>query len=221
MRAIIIAAGTATRWANYLDTPKHLISIDGEPILYRTVRQLIDRGVTDIHVVGPVDERYKIDQCSLYVPVKNPDVHDADKFLNSEPLWNSDGRTVVFYGDVFFTDDAMDTIVYNEEVSWLLFCRFNGSAFTGSKYGECFAQSFYPEHIDEHRKNLYRIADLIKKRLIKRCGGWEHYRAMNNVPDLEVRIHKKYDRYVVIDDWTEDFDYPNDYNMWIERWNNR
>lgn len=36
--AIVIAAGHATRWGDYRGTPKHLIEVDGEPILHRTVR---------------------------------------------------------------------------------------------------------------------------------------------------------------------------------------
>jgi len=221
MRAIIIAAGTATRWANYLDTPKHLISIDGEPILYRTVRLLKENNVTDIHIVGPVDNRYKVDGCSLFVPVKNSKMHDADKFLNSETLWSSVDRTIILFGDVYFTENAINTIINLKENTWLAYGRFFGSTITGSKYGELFGHSFYPEHIDNHKKALSRVVNLVDKRLAKKGNGWEHYRAMQSIPDSEVRIHRRYDNFIEINDWTEDFDYPNDYDMWIERWNNR
>ena len=219
-RAIIIAAGEAKRWNNYLNVPKHLIEIDGEPILYRTVRLLRERGVSDIHIVGPQDDRYKVSGANLYVPTKEPKNQDADKFLNSRYLWNKEGRTVVLYGDVFFTDDAMDSIVNFERIEWTLFCRFKRSSITGTRWGECFAQSFYPADIPSHEEKLYYIADLKRKNIISRCGGWEHYRAMNDQTDERVRRpHKKYDKYVEINDWTEDFDTPEDYDRFMENWN--
>jgi hypothetical protein len=221
IRAIIIAAGDATRWGNHLGTPKHLVPVDGVPILHRAVDQLLKRGVTDIHIVGPQDKRYELEGTKLYVPTKNPHNQDADKFLNSEPLWNTDGRTIVFYGDVFFTDDAMDTIVDSEREDWTLFCRMDPSKITGTPWGECFAQSFYPKDIDKHKKKLLHIAKLKRERKILRCGGWEHYRAMNDAPDNTLNKHIRYDHYVDIDDWTDDFDFPKDYDRFIAKWKKR
>lgn len=219
MRAIIIAAGEATRWNNYMGVPKHLIEIDGEPIIHRTVRLLNERDVNDIYVVGPDDERYRIDGSELYIPNKNPRNHDADKFLNSAPLWHPEDRTVVFYGDVYFTDDAMDKIVASKIKRWRLFCRFGKSSITGTPYGECFAQSFYPIDITRHRKALEYIAQLREGNVINRCGGWEHARAMHGARGRAVRAHRKYPGYIEINDWTDDFDKPQDYDRFIENWN--
>jgi hypothetical protein len=221
MRAIIIAAGDATRWNNYLNTPKHLIEINGEPIIYRTVRLLQDRGISDIHIVGPVDERYKINGCTLFVPNKDTSVFDSDKFLNSQTLWNEKGRTITLLGDVYFTEDAIDSIIGFNEIKWTVFCRFNGSNLTGTKHGELFAQSFYPDDIELHRKNLYYIAELRKNNIIDRCGGWEHYRAMQGLTGSDISIHKNYGNAVEIDDFTEDFDMPSDYDKWISNWNKK
>jgi choline kinase len=111
MRAVIIAAGEATRWGNYLNTPKHLIEIDGEPILHRTVRLLRLNGVTDIFVVSKDDPRYLIEGANQYIAKLNYENNaDADKFLSSKNLWNTQGRTLVLYGDVYFTYAAMQTI---------------------------------------------------------------------------------------------------------------
>jgi hypothetical protein len=221
--AIIIAAGQASRWAGYLGIPKHLIEIDGEPIIHRAVRLLQERGVDDVYVVGPPgDSRYVIPGSQLYVPVKNTAHHDADKFLNSKTLWNSSGRTLVVYGDVYFTDAAMDRIVGYEEQSWTLFCRFGPSKLTGTNWGECFVQSFYPQDVEEHELNLLYIADLKERQVINRCGGWEHYRAMNGMREYLVRNpHKRYGKYVEIDDWTDDFDRPVDYDRFIANRKNK
>jgi len=219
MRAIIIAAGDATRWKNYLGIPKHLAPVDGEPILPRTVRLLRERNIDDVHVVGPDDDRYRIPGSVLYIPKKEPENQDADKFLNSRDLWNTEGRTVVFYGDVFFTDSAMDSIVNFPSTEWTLFCRFNKSKITGTNWGECFAQSFYPKDIESHRENLYYIADLHRRNIISRCGGWEHYRAMQGYREKEVNDHRHRDgKFFQIDDWTEDFDHPSDYDRFMALW---
>lgn len=217
---IIIAAGDATRWGNHLNTPKHLVEIDGVPIIRRTVALLNNRGYTNIHVVGPKnDDRYMIEGSSLYIPTKNENNMDADKFLNSESLWNKKGRTVVLYGDVYFTEEAMDTITQYDQQSWTLFCRFTPSSYTGSIYGECFAQSFYSEDIKSHKENLLYIAELKREGVIQRCGGWEHYRAMNGIRGKLLDEHHEYSLHVTIDDWTEDFDVPSDYDTFITLYN--
>lgn len=221
MRAIIIAAGEATRWQNYLGIPKHFAPVDGEPILFRTIRLLKERNITDVFVVGPDSDQYKIPGSTLYVPLKAPENQDADKFLNSKSLWSKECRTVVFYGDVFFTDNAMDFIINFKSSEWTLFCRFDKSSLTGTKWGECFAQSFFPSDISLHEEKLYYIADLKKRNIINRCGGWEHYRAMNGALEKQVNKHKRYQKHFIIDDWTDDFDYPEDYDRFIKKWNNK
>ena len=220
MRAIIIAAGEASRWKNHLGMPKHFAPVDGEPILPRTVRLLQERNVSDIYVVAPDDDRYRIPGSVLFIPKKEPENQDADKFLNSRDLWNTEGRTVVFYGDVFFTENAMDSIVNFQNTEWTLFCRFGKSKITGTNWGECFAQSFYPTDIESHKENLYYIADLRRRNIINRCGGWEHYRAMQGHREKEVKDHRhRNGKFFQIDDWTEDFDHPSDYDRFMERWN--
>jgi CTP:molybdopterin cytidylyltransferase MocA len=218
MRAIIICAGEAARWGNYLNTAKHLVLIDGEPILYRLVRLLRDRGVTDIYIVSKDDPRYKVDGASQFVARLNYEENaDADKFLSSKELWSKEGRTVVFYGDTYFTDEAIETIVSHEGKDWVLFCRPKASDITGSPWPECFAQSFYPHQIQQHEAALHRIACLYKQGRLKRCGGWEHYRVMAGINPKKRKEFGK--RLIVIDDFTDDFDYPKDYDEFILRHN--
>ena len=208
--AIIIAAGRGTRWNNYLGRPKHFVEIDGEPIIKRTVR--LARSYTKRLYVVASSQDYCISGTSLYVPTATNKTYGADKFLSSEHLWSRSGRTVVLYGDVYFTEAAMQHIMLYKPRQWALFARFGASAFTGKQCGECFAHSFYPEHIHEHTVALHAIIKASRQGKIERCGGWEHYRAMEGLP---LREHKRKGRLVDIDDWTEDFDSPSDYNMWM------
>ena len=40
---------------------------------------------------------------------------------------------------------------------------------------------------------------------------------MIDLPDDQIASSIMKDRYVEINDWTDDFDYPNDYDSWIKR----
>jgi len=216
MRIIIICAGEATRWQGYLNIPKHLISIEGERLLDRTVRLFKERGATDIHiVVKEPDTRYEVTGASQYVAntVSDGD-YDTNKFLSSKALWSQTERTIVVYGDIYLTDEGADTIVSYPKREWQLFCRPHASTITGTPWGECFAQSFYPEHLEEHEQALYKTAELVKQGKLKKGGGWGHYRTMCGV----TRGFPK-DRMTVIDDFSEDFDTKDDFDMWIIRWN--
>jgi len=211
---IIICAGEATRWGNYLEVPKHLIPLEGEVMLERLVKQLSEKPENDIYVVAKNDDdRYKIPGSTLYIADLNPDNVDADKFLSSQNLWNKNGRTIVFYGDVWFSNNAIKKILNHKGKDWILFGRHHASKITGCPWGELFAQSFYPKDIPEHKANLHKIARAYKNKKIRRCGGWEHYRAMSGIP---LKQHKIKDRFYNIDDWTDDFDKPKDYERWIK-----
>lgn len=217
INAIIIAAGEGSRWNNYMRAPKHFAPVDGQPLLYRTVQQLqkYPEQIREIFVVGRTN-KYAVGGTTLFIPERNRANFDADKFLNSKSLWNQNGRTVVFYGDVYFTDEAMQTIINHEPKEWTLFCRPGANQMTGAPDGECFAQSFYDEHIEEHEQALNRIVELYRDDIIDRCGGWEHYRAMLGRPDEAIRApHVMGERYLEINDWTDDFDYPADYDRFI------
>lgn len=214
-RIIIPAAGKAGRWNDHLGVRKHFIPINGEPLLNRMVRQLTERGMNDIIVVGPpIIEEYNIAGSHLYIPKELRKWGDASKFMNSAHLWNPGGRTIILYGDVCFTEKAMDTIVHHEERDWTLFARW-------ARGGECWAMSFYGEGMIESYQGLVRIYDLWTEGILRRNGGWEWWLAMIGMPDtmMHKRVNENSGRSVVIDDLTEDFDYPGDYDNWIEGWN--
>lgn len=212
--AIIICAGEATRWNNHMGVSKHFAEVDGEPILQRTVR-LANKYTDRVFVVAKTPD-YKLDGAKLFVPKLDPTNEDADKYLSSRDLWNLGGRTVVLLGDVFFTESAMRKIFSFKKREWQVFGRYDASQLTGTPWGELFAQSFYPEHIPEHLSNLNYIANLRREGAIDRCSGWEHYRAMAGI---ELTEHKITKRFYEINDWTDDFDFPEDYDRFIERWN--
>lgn len=211
MRTIVIAAGSGTRWGNYLGTEKHLVPVLGERLLDRTARLFAE--FSEVHVVG-LDERYETPYSTLHVLSDVwPTGTDADKFLSSEHLWAKDDTTIVAYGDVFFSDAARGQI---ETVAglgvWRLVSRLSESKFTGTPHGECFAQILPVGEQERHREMLYRVADLRLSGRLRRCGGWEHYRLMAGG---DPKVHADYGVRLEVDDWTEDFDYPQDFDSWV------
>ena len=220
INCIIICAGDASRWNNYLNVPKHLIEIEGEPLIHKTVRLIHkykkEKVNVNIVVKDFSDNRYECEGAELYKAKLDSKNLDADKFFSSKELWNREGRTIVFYGDVFFTDEAMKSIMEHEGKDWILFCRSKKSELTGCGWGECFAQSFYTKDIDKHKENLYKTIQAFKDKHITCCGGWNHYRSMVGFsgPDLEKKVFNG--SYYDIDDFTEDFDFHKDYDDWFE-----
>ena len=214
-RAIIIAAGEGTRWGKYLGVDKHFVPVNGEPIIHRTVRLLREHGMKDIYVVGH-DDRYKITGSTLYIPTHNPDYYDADKFLNSSELWQSDDDTIVLYGDVYFTNEAIRRIVNPPKEGWFLYGRPLESQFTGNTDGECFAQYIIPGTLEQHKRELYRLVELYNQGTLWRIGGWEHYRLMIGLPDPTQ--HLIGGNFIWVDDFTDDFDIPQDYDNFIKNY---
>jgi len=213
-RIVILAAGEATRWDNYLDTPKHLVDVGGEPLLHRTVRQFSPYG--DIFITAPEgDERYRIEGTELVHPEKSFHLHDAKKLLDNSHLWSDTEKTILLWGDTFFTNKAVNRINLHKPSQWAAYGRFGPSTITGCGYGEIFAYAFHPHMRHKIEIALYSIAVMKKYKIIGRCGGWELYRKLNNALDLE--IHRKYKNFIEINDATDDFDFPHDYDRWVER----
>lgn len=213
MRVIIICAGDATRWNNHLGVSKHLAPINGEPILMRTIRLLKSRGIRKNQIFVVSKEEYPVDAVT-YIPKLNKQNHDADKFLSSKELWDDEGRTIILYGDVYFSENAIDTILKDESTFWRMFCRPLPSTKYGYPYGECFAVSFMPIDQEYALKNLKKLVYLYKAEVLSRIGGWEWARVMAGVNVSVLHLHHTMlDNYIVIDDETDDMDYPEDYDL--------
>jgi len=209
-RYIIICAGEATRWSNYLGTTKHMATLNGEPILERTIRLLRKNNVhrDDIFVVSKDYNTKAVD----YRPKLNKRNHDADKFLSSKELWNKQGRTVILYGDVYFSENAIKTIIDDGCEYWRMFCRPTASEITGTPYGECFAVSFMPHDHKQCYKTLKQLVYLYRGELLNRIGGWEWARLMAGIRPSKLQKHREgLPVYVTIDDETDDIDFPSDY----------
>jgi hypothetical protein len=217
-KVIIIASGQGSRWTNHNNVPKHLARVfNNETLLERAVRLWTLAGAEDISIVTENEnEGYIIPGSKVEKPNNSmtSSIGGTKKFLDSAHLWNKEGRTIVLYGDVFWTWNAIKTIVEYPEREWRLFARPDASRYTGTTWGECFAQSFYPEHQSDHMNKLLLVESLYDSGVMDRAGGWEHYRAMCGLKGKDIRTAKAKnhpEKMIIIDDLTDDIDNPQDY----------
>lgn len=206
IKVLILAAGEGERWSNFEGVPKHLVDVEGEILLERTCKQFL-KYTNDVTVVGPNDDRYRIDGTTLYVPpINKPRWGEMGKFRSSHELW-SPARTVLAYGDVYYTDEAIETIMTDTH-EWKFFLRKGPSSVTGCEYREIFAFAF---NGSQHQRIRDKIAKLIQNKSNNLAGGWALF------SELVFDTHNYlYDNpfYREIDDWTEDFDYTKDLLIW-------
>jgi hypothetical protein len=202
MKVLIVAAGEGVRWENYRNVPKHLVEVEGEVLLHRTHAQF--KRYTDNIVIISTDPRYAIGQ--TYAPLVG-DFFDFGKIYSSYPIWDEERKVIVF-GDVYFTDEAVDIIMSNED-EFKFFLRKDKSSYTGKNHKEIFGLAFAGSSND-------RIKSAIEALIARKQGGagaWRLYLHLHGLDQAKTGFYKT-DGYVHIDDWTEDFDYPNDLINW-------
>lgn len=109
------------------------------------------------------------------------------------------------YGDVYYTEDAIKTIVTGGRI---------GVHFFGSNF-EIFAikisTNIEIEHFLQHK---HKVKELYLNNEINRCIGWEIYRSLHEIPFDE---HVITDDYTRILDGTDDIDFPEDYENFKTR----
>jgi len=213
VKVLILAAGDGTRWGDFRGVPKHLVDIEGERLIDRTCSQFL-KYTDNVVVVGPKDDdRYVVPGTSLFVP-KVFGGRELEKFASSMSEWSEDERTVLVYGDVYFTDEAVDVVMNNSD-PWKYFCRSTPSTITGKNCKEIFAISFMPEKRQWMAKAVTLIIDAITT-----TGGWSLFRELTlGTSHVAVSDRRMFEtgNHVEIDDWTEDFDYPQDLVEWEQR----
>lgn len=204
MRILIACAGPDTKWNNHLGVPRHLVPMDGEPLLHRTVRQALAVS-GDVHVISGDDRRYDLPGTQWHLHTERT----PNEFLTSRQWWNPDGRTVLLLGDTYYTDEAMATIADFDAVRWQLFGRYGPSELTGSPWGEIFAYSWWPQHWQMLLENLDKVILARSVGIAQRCTGWEVLRSIQQTP-LNEHVVKPF-WFTEINDETDDIDYPHEY----------
>lgn len=189
-------------------TPKQLSVIKGEVLVERTLRLLKENGISEIYISSN-DPRF-----DKYAPrLENKDNNFVVENGKSTGYWLDafypiNESVCYIFGDVYFSPDAIKTIVeYNADGNTLFGtgCAKNEEH---KNWGEPFAYKVnkYNEFIAGVKavKKLYDEGKIIRHPIV-----WELYRYLHN---LDINVQRITDDYVVIDDGTIDIDSPEQVN---------
>ena len=121
-KALILAAGVGNRLAPITDRlPKSLVPINGKPIIFKQVENLIDNGVSDITIVAG----YKSDMLEEAIHGVWPEIHivNSTNYSNTNNMYSAwlgirsmfpDGSIVPFLmmnADVFFDSSVLTELL--------------------------------------------------------------------------------------------------------------
>jgi len=202
--ALIFAADRSTRWAA-VGYPKQLFEIRGVPIIERTVAQLLDRDIRPVIITNTSE--LDVDEADL-------ELRDRCRWLVEE-IWNSyslwHGEMLGLFGDVCWTNEAMDTLCAAEGLKFL--GREHDSLITGG-CPECFGWTWGPDDYGELLAGLGTgFADALTKdptgeHYNHMTGAiWQPYRAICGIPiDAHCQVDKEH--WVRVNDHTDDVDTP-------------
>lgn len=204
-----------------MGVPKHRVRLlGGETLLERLVRQSLEAGAETLIVArDPDDPNYQVDGATTVPAVFHPEMRDADKFYSSHHLWSPHERTILLYGDVWLTTPAATQIFDNNRPfphGYWVYARFTGSTITGTPWGENLAHAIDPHGHDRYRTSLEQLPHLTTNHKGGRCGGWEQYMHLttgNPTTPITQGPNSTH-----INDWSDDFDYPADYERWLDNW---
>lgn len=217
-RFVIPAAGEGSRWGGHLGLPKQLAPVDGTAVLHRTVAALAPHG--EVIVVAD-DDRLDCTHLGARTepPRRRPELGDIDKIASSAHLWSTTETTTIVFGDIWLSDHAITTITTTDVADWTVYGRLNGSKLTGKRWNENWAIALAPDAHKLALRGIDHVTDLRRRGLIKRNRVSQWYLVMAGVPDGQVCRWpgRSLGHFVEIDDWTEDFDRPEEYDTWLQR----
>lgn len=211
-----MAGGADTKWTERGGlSRRHFQIVNGERVIDRLVRQLTERGVTDIGIICPDIPGYDLPGTYRVKPTYSEWGHEA---LNGRELWHDSRKTIQVYGDMIFTEAAMDIVVGFPHRRWQMFGRYGNGIIKGGG-GELFATSFWPEHHDEWEAAQRLAIDYHRRGITRRLGSWTAYRIMAGARGAQAGNHRRYRPgllFTNIRDITDDFDTPEQFAKLIE-----
>jgi|SRR4030042_149132 len=210
-RVIILCAGEQERWqASY---PKQLIRVtNNEVLLARTVRQCRSRfSGEDPLIVSHLAPLRSYSNCSI-IPKKRRYI--TETLLSSYPLWGT-MWTIILLGDVYFSDETINTIISNRDKKE--YCFYG-------RVSEIYALTYTDKDIVA--SNLISVINNAENSI---CRGklWDLYYSLSGMPlsksgEGRIPMEESFDEehYVTIKDSTDDFDIVERYTQWHKEYVN-
>ena len=222
-QSIIVMCQGQQRRLPTVKGPKHLIEVDGEPVLARTLRllaELLPQWDYTVRVVGPEPLAIAFRPGMGYVEhfmLPDPGNCIVDGILAAQPWWAPNdhgvaGRTLVLLGDVVWSKAALGQVLADQRP-----VVFAGTSVLSPSEGEVFALGFDDS---TGMKNLCMTCpcrvDGQRVRAFKMQQGGHLRRLLWHLQDTKflrmtaTRQSWNPTVYLPIDDWTTDLDTPAD-----------
>lgn len=184
-------------------TPKQLSIINNEPIAKRTIRLLKENNIKDI-VITSHDKRFDNLGATRYEPLFNEYIPgEKGYWVNAYPIELLNEPICFLFGDVYYSENAIKTIINTQTDFILFFCSYENKSFNYiKKHDEPLAfkvvdYNCFKEHIQKV-KDFKDSGEAPREPL-----NWELYRSINNQPLTE---HKMTKNYIAINDESCDID---------------
>lgn len=191
-------------------TPRQLTKINGEILIQRTVRLLKENGIKDI-IITSHDKRFDNLGAVRYEPLFNDYKPKENKgyWLSAFPIELINKPLTFLLGDVYYSENAIRTIVESETDYILFFCTSKKDGYS-DKYIKHHDEplGFKVEDYNLFKNSIYEVKKLKDLGKTKRDPiAWELYRYLSNI---DVSKHELKDNYIAINDESCDIDTEKD-----------
>lgn len=185
--------------------PKQLSIVKGERIVDRTIRLLKENGVKEIYISS---NNPLFDSCDA-IRLENKENNFTQKEKETIGYWLDafypiNEEVCYIFGDVYFTEEAIKTIVNYKTDKNILFGTSDALNKYHNNWGEPFA--YIVKDYKTFFKGIKEVKTMYDKGLIKRHPiVWELYRYLHNT---DINTQRIVGDYICIDDGTIDIDNP-------------
>lgn len=132
MNAIILAAGKGTRLLPLtLSTPKPLLPVNGIPIIEQQIQYLLDKGITEIHiVVGYLKEKFEYLKEKYHVNlVENPYYDTYNNLISLYVAKDYLKNSYIIEGDVYMREN-----VFRSDIKYSSYFSCNRNAIVANEW---------------------------------------------------------------------------------------
>ena len=195
---------------NNFETPKHLFKVNGEVILERTIRLLKENGIKDISIST---SNPAFDYLGLPILKHNNSYEYKDGKIYGfwcDAFYPTDEPTCYIFGDVYFSEEAIKTIINTETEDIEMFGSVPPFSINyPKKWIEPFALKVV--NTDHLKSSIQRTKELALEGKLWRKNPimWELWTVIKNVP-LQTKAEDYIYNYIAINDYTSDIDSKED-----------
>ncbi len=192
---VIMADGNMSRWEPGRERPKHLLEVGGETLLARLVRQLREAGPGAAVYITSRDPRYEVPGAVRYEPKHN--LMEIDRFTGEL----IDDGTCFLYGDTYYTDGAVRTIMTCGAGDDLFF--------VGARHA---VVAVKVNNAAVMRRHIERVRAAYLRGETRECKGWQLYQSYAGLPFGPI---VRGDHFLQLEDGTQGFNTMEEYEQFL------